>query len=465
MNRTIFVLGDSVPAPRTEQEAPMAGWGQKIEDLLAGPVAVANYARSAMTTRKYFTERFPAMLNRMRRGDIVLIGFGCVDHMIHNGTRYVPVPEYQELLRLFARYIHNHGGTPVLVTPCARYAFSGSGEVLNTLGAYPRAMLDVAAELGAPVIDLTSRTMEMWAELGPARLRRFFCWNDAGEHPLHPDGVIDSTHLNHTGAYEVARVVVAELCNLGVLDKADVDVTALMTPPTLPELSTESTIQSPESALHYAQPTGEPPTLAKPAPDGLVGPMVKFSGQASPGTNYVLLFEQGRYIGGAQVGGTGRWTWRRSVNWSSGEHVVQCVGLRGDGCSPVLERRFMVLTEVSPPVVTAPGDGTFSGPRPRFSGKAQPGTTKVVLMERGMLVGATGVGESGEWSFSHAHPWRPGTHTVEVIALFGATESGPAGTTFQVVGIPEDSPIRSFGDSRHACGDAVCEHRPFSGDW
>ncbi|MFC8842162.1 GDSL-type esterase/lipase family protein [Streptomyces griseoincarnatus] len=462
MNRTIFVLGDSVPAPRTDEEAPMAGWGQKIEGLLTGPVDVANYARSAMTTRKYFTERFPAMLNRMKRGDIVLIGFGGVDHMISNGMRYVPVPEYQELLRLFARYIHAEGGVPVLVTPCARYAFAPTGEVVNTRGEYPRAMLEVAAELGAPVIDLTGRTMELWAQIGPTRLRQYFAWVDAGEHPLHPDGQIDSSHLNHEGAAQVARVVVSGLCELGILDQADVDVTALMTPPVLPPVSTEFTIQSPEAALHYAQPVGEPPSLSKPAADGLAGPMVKFSGTAAMGTDYVLFFEQGQYLGGAQVGPAGQWVWRRSVSWTAGEHVVQCVGLRGDGCTPVLERRFTVRTDVLPPVISVPSDGTFSGPRIRFSGKAQPGTTKIVLMERGLLIGATGVDEKGEWGFKHGHPWRPGTHTVEAIALFGAAESLPVSTTFTVVGIPEDSPIRSFGASRHACGD-VCEHRPFTG--
>ncbi|WP_216586474.1 GDSL-type esterase/lipase family protein [Streptomyces brasiliscabiei] len=211
MNRTIFVLGDSVPAPRTDEEAPMAGWGQKIEELLPGPVEVANYARSAMTSRKYFTERFPAMLNRMKRGDIVLIGFGYVDRMIHDGTRYVPVPEYKELLRLFVTHVHREGGVPVLVTPMAGYAFSATGEVLHTLGAHPRAMTEVAGELGAPLVDLTSRTMERWAEIGPLRLRQFFCWVDAGDHPGHPDGSIDSTHLNHTGAVEVARIVIAGL--------------------------------------------------------------------------------------------------------------------------------------------------------------------------------------------------------------------------------------------------------------
>ncbi len=87
----------------------MAGWGQKIQELLVGPIEVANYARSAMTTRKYYTERFAGLLNRMRPGDIVLLGFGGVDHMIHNGMRYVPVPEYQELLALFTDYIRSEG--------------------------------------------------------------------------------------------------------------------------------------------------------------------------------------------------------------------------------------------------------------------------------------------------------------------------------------------------------------------
>ncbi|MEW2450516.1 hypothetical protein AB0896_23670 [Streptomyces parvulus] len=154
--------------------------------------------------------------------------------------------------------------------------------------------------------------------------------------------------------------------------------------------STEFTIQAPESALQYAQPVGEPPGVSKPAAGALAGPVVKFSGVAPPGTDYVPFFEQGRYVGGA-----GRWTWRRPVNWEAGEHALN---------------------------------------------------------------------ENGEWAFSHAHPRRPGTHTVGAIALFGATESAPTTATFKVVGIPENSPIRSFGASRHACGD-VCEHRPFTGDW
>ncbi|WP_329569409.1 GDSL-type esterase/lipase family protein [Streptomyces sp. NBC_01361] len=464
MNRTLFVLGDSVPAPRTDEEAPMAGWGQKLQDLLVGPVEVANYARSAMTTRKYFTERLPALLNRMSRGDIVLIGFGCVDHMIHNGTRYVPVAEYQELLRLFAVYVHEAGGVPVLVTPMARHAFSARGEVLNTLGDHPRAMAEVAARLGVPLVDLTTRTMQLWSQLGPTRLRQYFCWTDAGEHPLHPDGTIDSNHLNHTGAFEVARLVLAELCNLGVLDKSEVNVPALMEPLMMPPVSGEFTVQAPESALQYGQGTGPAPVITKPAPGGLAGPMVKFSGSVAPGTDYLLFFEQGQYIGGTSVGGAGQWSWRRSVNWAAGERHVQGVGLRGDGVSAIVEHRFTVLTDVPSPLITAPAEGAFTGPRPRFAGKVQQGITKVVLMERGVLIGATGVDEQGEWAFTHPHAWRPGTHTIDVIALFGAAESAPAPHTFKVVGIPEDSPIRGLGATRHACGD-ICDHRPFTGDW
>ncbi|MFD7942394.1 GDSL-type esterase/lipase family protein [Streptomyces sp. NPDC059744] len=464
MKRTIFVLGDSVPAPRTDEEAPMAGWGQKMQELLVGPIEVANYARSAMTTRKYFTERLPALLNRMVPGDLVLIGFGCVDHMIHNGMRHVPIPEYRELLGLFVEYVRSEGGVPVLVTPMARYAFSASGDVKNTVGAYPQAMIDVAAERAVPLVDLNRVTTELWAKIGPTRLRQYFCWVDAGEHSLHPDGKIDSTHLNHLGAYEVARFVVAGLCEQNLLASADVDVASLVEPPGLPPVSYEFTVQSPEAALHYGPPVGGAPAISQPASGARVGPMAKFSGVAAPGTDYLLFFEQGQYIGGTAVGGAGQWLWRRAVEWTTGDHVVQCVGLRQDGCSPVIEHHFSVISEVPPPAVTSPKADGFTAPRVRFAGSVQPGATKIVLIERGVLIGATAVDEKGEWAFTHPHRWRAGSHAVDVIALFGALESPSATVRFKVVGIPENSPIRSAGHTREECGD-VCEHRPFTGAW
>ncbi len=463
-NRTLFVLGDSVAAPRTDAEAPMAGWGQMIQDLLVGPTEVANYARSEMTTRKYFTERFPSLLNRMKPGDIVLIGFGTVDHMIHNGTRYVPVPEFKELLTLFTDYIRSEGGVPVLVTPMARYAFLPNGEAKNTGGPYPSAIAEVAAERAVPLVDLTTATLNLWARLGPSRLRQYFCWLDAGEHSRHPDGKIDSTHLNHSGAYEVARLIVAGLCEQHVLSRTEVDVSALMEPEGLPPVSYEYTVQSPESALQYQARAGGEPAFARPPAGAGVGPMVKFSGSAAPGTDYLLFFERGQYVGGTKVGAAGQWLWRRSVEWVPGDHVVQCVGLRQDGCTPVVEHHFTVIGEVASPVLTAPKDDGFTAPRVRFSGQAQPGATKIVLMERGRLIGATAVDEKGNWSFTHAHSWRAGHHAVEVLALFGALESQPVPRRFKVVGIPEDSPIRSAGNSRTACGDS-CDHRPFVGHW
>lgn len=462
MNRTIFVLGDSVAAPRTEDEAPMAGWGQKIQELLVGPIEVANYARSEMTTRKYFTERFPGLLNRMQSGDIVLIGFGVVDHMIHNGMRHVPLPEFTELLTLFVDYIRAEGGVPVLVTPAARCAFGPDGEVRNTCGDHPRAIAQVAAERAVPLVDLTALTTDLWSRLGPSRLRQYFCWVDAGEHPRHPGGNIDSTHFNHAGAYEVARMVVAGLCEQHVLSRADVNVAALMEPVAMPAVSHEYTVQSPESALQYGARVGEAPTVARPAAGSSVGPMTKFSGNVAPGTDYLLFFEGAQYIGGTGIGSAGQWLWRRSVEWSPGDHVIQCVGLRQDGCTPVAEHHFRVIGDVPPPVIGTPQEDKFSAPKVRFSGRAQPGTTKIVLMERGRLIGATAVDAKGEWSFTHAHRWRAGHHAVEVLALFGALESPAVTRRFRVVGVPEESGIRAAGNSRTGCGES-CDHRPFTG--
>ena len=104
--KKLFVIGDSVAAPRQESEQPMNGWGSHLSDFIGRDVEVLNFARSEMTTRKYFTERFQLLLERLASDDVVLIGLGSVDSMIHDATRFVPVPEFRTWLNSFVQYIN-----------------------------------------------------------------------------------------------------------------------------------------------------------------------------------------------------------------------------------------------------------------------------------------------------------------------------------------------------------------------
>lgn len=171
MNK-ICVIGNSVAAPRTAEEAPLAGWGQYLGGFLGAGYEVRNYARDAMTLRRYFTGRFATLLTALAPGDMVFLAFGNVEQRINQLNRHHGPREYKEYLRLYAEAIRGEGAIPVLLTPAARCAFDETGNVVNTHDEYPGLTREAAAETGSPLIDMTALTTNMLAELGPTRARR-----------------------------------------------------------------------------------------------------------------------------------------------------------------------------------------------------------------------------------------------------------------------------------------------------
>ncbi|WP_392872271.1 GDSL-type esterase/lipase family protein [Streptomyces sp. LN499] len=460
----ICIIGNSVAAPRTSQEAPLAGWGQFLADFLTPYHEVRNYARDAMTARTYFTDRFATLLNLLEPGDIVLVNLGLVEQRIDNPLRYHGPKEFKEFLHLYVDGIRAEGAFPVLVTPVVRCAFAVDGNVADTRGVYPELMREVAAETGAAFVDLGAFTLQWLQELGPQRARRFFRWLDAGEHPHHPEGIIDSSHLNEAGARAVARMVAMGIHESRELPPGFVDVNTLAAVPEYPPVLTEFMVEKPEFALYSEVRTGAAPTVEKPNQSRLVGAMQKFAGTAEVGTTYILFFENGAYLGGTRVNAERQWQWRRVVNWPAGDHVVQAVGYTPQGVTAVSTVAFTVKDFVEPPVVLGPREGALSGPRPRFSGTAAAGVTQVMVLEGGRLIASAPVEKDGTWKVTHPHDWKPGTYTVDFVSIFSAVHSLPSRLTVRIHGIPEGNWIRESVTSREACSDK-CDHLPFNGRW
>jgi lysophospholipase L1-like esterase len=461
--RKICIIGNSVAASRTEEEAPLAGWGQYLGAFVGAGCEVRNYARDAMTLRGYFTERLATLLTALAPGDLVLIAFGTVEQRINQLERHHGPREYKEYLRLYVDAIQAEGAVPVLVTPAVRCTFDEAGNVLDTHDGYPELTREAAAETGAPLIDMTAFTTAMLAELGPTRARRLFRWLDPGEHPNHPDGIIDSSHFNDLGAREVARRLAVAVLDTPDLPRDLIDPHSLaagMLPPVLAEF----TVNRPELALTMAPSLPETPVFSSPAPGELVGAARKFAGKAPAGTDYVLFYEQGRYLGGTPVSGTGAWQWRRVVNWSPGPHTVEVLGVVGNNVSRTSVVDFHVLDRLDPPEVIGPRPNAWCGPRPRFSGKAPQGAAKVMVLEQGRLIAEAPVQEDGTWRVTHAHDWRPGTYEVEFVAVFSAIRSAAVPLTLKIHGIPEDSWLHTSLSSREPCSGA-CEHYPAMPEW
>lgn len=462
----ICIVSNSVPASRTEKEAPLAGWGQFLQDFLTSWHEVRNYARDAMTARGYFNERFISLLNLLDPGDVVMFDFGRVEQRIDNPKRYHGAREFKEFLHFYVQGVRGEGAVPVLVTQEERCAFDVTGQVVNTLDEYPQLVREVAAEADVPLVDLHALTTRWLQELGPRYARRYFHWVDPGEHPNHPEGIIDASHFNELGARVVARMVAGALHGAQGLPPGLVDPEALATdPPPYPPVLAEFTVDQPELALTEEYRVGAAPVFQAPAPGAVVGAMQKLSGTAAPGTDYLLFFENGGYVGGTRVSASGTWTWRRVVNWPAGQHVVHVVGLTAQGVTPGAEISFVTKDRVEAPVVLGPRDGFWTGPRPRFSGTAEPGVQKVAVLEGGRMIAMAPVGQDGTWKVAHPHDWKPGTHVLEFVSVFSAIHSAPTRHTIRVHGFPDDHWIKQSAQSREPCADPKCEHLPFVGRW
>ncbi|GAA2404375.1 rhamnogalacturonan acetylesterase [Streptomyces glaucosporus] len=198
----LFLAGDSTVCDQPAE--PYSGWGQQLPQFLKRGLAVANHADSGESSASFQADPalFPAMYERVRRGDLVLLQFG------HNDKR-TTAEEYRANLTGLVRRVRDKGARPVLVTPVVRRWFNADGTLdngtalhVNGLGVdLPAEQRALATELGVPLIDLTELTRRLVERYGPEASKALYLYDEKR----------DNTHTSVTGATEFARLVVAEL--------------------------------------------------------------------------------------------------------------------------------------------------------------------------------------------------------------------------------------------------------------
>lgn len=186
----LFLIGDSTMTDQMME--PVAAWGQMLPRWFKPGVVIANYAECGETASGFIAERrWAKLLTELRAGDTVLIDFGIND-------RRMPVAEYKQNLAQLVKDTVAHRATPVLVTPQNLRSgfFDASGHGQPTLGEYPVAMRQLAAETGTTLIDLNTISVTLYEAIGQKNL---------------PAAFFDGTHHNNYGAYELARCVTRAL--------------------------------------------------------------------------------------------------------------------------------------------------------------------------------------------------------------------------------------------------------------
>jgi lysophospholipase L1-like esterase len=193
----IVLLGDSTVCTY-DAKSPVRGWGQYLEEGFQGSVVVRNLAVSGRSTKTFLQEgRLQKAL--AEKADVALIQFG------HNDSHARGRPEstdaatdFQEYLRTYIDAFRKAATVPILVTPMHRRTFK-DGKLTEELKPYADAMKAVAEEKQVAVVDLYTRSGELFARLG-----------DAGSADLSCSPT-DRTHFSEKGARAMARLVLQEL--------------------------------------------------------------------------------------------------------------------------------------------------------------------------------------------------------------------------------------------------------------
>ena len=208
----VFMIGDSTMANKP-LDLPERGWGMAMGDFLTAPGMVQNHAVNGRSTKSFIDEgRWAKVVAELKAGDFVIIQFAHNDEKKEDPKRYTdPATAFRDNLRRFIRETRAKGASPILATPVCRRKFDSHGKLVDTHGAYPKAVRVVAKEEKVPLLDLERATAKWLQATGDEASRKFFMWIEPGAHPRIPEGRKDDTHFVAAGANAVAGFAAAEI--------------------------------------------------------------------------------------------------------------------------------------------------------------------------------------------------------------------------------------------------------------
>ncbi len=212
---TLFLCGNSTVVDQNSE--PWASWGQMITRWFDSTVAISNHAESGLTARTFLGgNRLEKILTMLRPGDYVVCEFGHNDEKEKrpgDGAWY----HYVYNLKIFVDKVRAAGGHILFCTPTQRRFWQDDQRhIKDTHGDFPAAMLSVAEREHVPVIDLNGMTRTFFETLGFEGSKKALVHYPANTYPGQDKPLADNTHFNPFGAYEVAKMVVMGMKQLGL---------------------------------------------------------------------------------------------------------------------------------------------------------------------------------------------------------------------------------------------------------
>ncbi len=226
---TLWVIGDSTLSSFNDKYYyPRYGYGTKLGCYLNDKVTVRNIALSGRSSKSYTKEpEYKELLENMKQGDFLIIGFGHNDEKTEAGRYTSPSADYKSegtfAASLYNNYIvpaNNSGCSVILCTPIVRRSVTGKWKDSDLHitkdvpgykgGDYSKAVLQLGEELDIPVVDMTSKTKKLYEELTENKTIYLHAW------PSNNEKSVDNTHTNIWGARVNAYMVMSAIKDMNI---------------------------------------------------------------------------------------------------------------------------------------------------------------------------------------------------------------------------------------------------------
>jgi DNA sulfur modification protein DndE len=203
----IYLAGDSTMANKVLVDNPERGWGQLLPEFFNNEILIENHAMNGRSTRSFIYEgRWDSLVNKLKKGDFVVIQFGHNDESIQKTERYCTPVEYKYNLTRFIKDVRNKGANPIICTSVQRRKFDENGVFQDTHGDYPGYVRELAVQLNVPLVDMQKKSEKVILEHGMEGSKKIFLHIGPGVYKSLPDGKTDNTHFSEYGARLMASL-------------------------------------------------------------------------------------------------------------------------------------------------------------------------------------------------------------------------------------------------------------------
>lgn len=193
--------GDSTMQYNDYTTYPQTGWPQAFELFFPIGTVFKNFAKNGRSTKSFIDEgRLDEIDKELKQGDVLFVEFGHNDEKADETRHTDAFGSYQTNLEKFAEVARKHNADIIYLTPISRHHFT-DGKIDATHGEYPQAMKEFCYKKGYKCIDMTELT----------RVALETLYNTEGQEATSALFMKDNTHLRHTGAFFISKIVYTQL--------------------------------------------------------------------------------------------------------------------------------------------------------------------------------------------------------------------------------------------------------------